>query len=595
MSEDKVELLSTPYGEVAYETFRELGRAFVDKSSVIKDLEDSKTPLYPVLLRPRRFGKSTFVQMLKCFYDISYKDRYEEIFNGKNIYTANLSSHNTYHVINFDFSMVNSQSNTSMLNSFFSAVATGIDDFMIRYPDFVFDYSELDKSDSVTLFNNFASAYSKYAKNCFTKGSIGRLYVMIDEYDNFANQILSQNIKLFRTITGDNGFLKAFYAAIKAAAANANCIAKTFITGVSSVSLDSLTSGFNISRNVTSRACFNEYAGFTEAELAKLIPQLVDLKQLGISADEVIARMKPVYDGYCFSQEAKQTVFNSSMCLYYLDEMRIKGRFLPPEDYLDPASDHDGSKLQQLLAIAEDGLADEIIGIYLSGDRFLLKELAENINLNKDAKYNRIQLLSMLYYLGYLTIDTSPAPNDKLPLKIPNLFMSKLFAQCTADMRLKPSKVFTDSILDISPLQNLEDDISTFATSCTEFLSSIFTNQVLTHMSEMALNLTLFTKLDSMRGVFVEMQKSLRLVGEGAKFADLVITVNEDKINECTYLIELKYVTKTDASDSKIQSLIKEASEQVAKYKSALEFRDRQVKAYSMIFVGSNCIHCQMQ
>jgi hypothetical protein len=593
MSEDKVELLSTPYGEVAYETFRKLGRAFVDKSSVIKDLEDSKTPLYPVLLRPRRFGKSTFVQMLKCFYDISYKDRYEEIFNGKNIYTANLSSHNTYHVINFDFSMVNSQSNTSMLNSFFSAVATGIDDFMIRYPDFVFDYSELDKSDSVTLFNNFASAYSKYAKNCFTKGSIGRLYVMIDEYDNFANQILSQNIKLFRTITGDNGFLKAFYAAIKAAAANANCIAKTFITGVSSVSLDSLTSGFNISRNVTSRACFNEYAGFTEAELAKLIPQLIDLKQLGISADEVVARMKPVYDGYCFSQEAKQTVFNSSMCLYYLDEMRIKGRFLPPEDYLDPASDHDGSKLQQLFAIAEDGLADEIIGIYLSGVRFLLKELAENINLNKDAKYNRIQLLSMLYYLGYLTIDTNPAPNDKLPLKIPNLFMSKLFAQCTADMRLKPSKVFNDSILDISPLQNLEDDISTFATSCTEFLSSIFTNQVLTHMSEMALNLTLFTKLDSMRGVFVEMQKSLRLVGEGEKFADLVITVNEDKINECTYLIELKYVTKTDASDSKIQSLIKEASEQVAKYKSALEFRDRQVKAYSMIFAGSNCVHCE--
>ena len=95
MSEDKVELLSTPYGEVAYESFRELGFAFADKSSVIKELERKNTPRYPVLLRPRRFGKSTFVQMLKCFYDISYKDRYEEIFNGKNIYTANLSSHNT--------------------------------------------------------------------------------------------------------------------------------------------------------------------------------------------------------------------------------------------------------------------------------------------------------------------------------------------------------------------------------------------------------------------------------------------------------------------------------------------------------------------
>ena len=119
MSEDKVELLSTPYGEVAYESFRELGFAFADKSAVIKELERKNTPRYPVLLRPRRFGKSTFVQMLKCFYDISYKDRYEEIFNGKSIYTKKLPSHNTYHVINFDFSMVNTQSNTAMLNSFF--------------------------------------------------------------------------------------------------------------------------------------------------------------------------------------------------------------------------------------------------------------------------------------------------------------------------------------------------------------------------------------------------------------------------------------------------------------------------------------------
>ena len=87
MSEEKVALLSIPYGEVVYETFRELGRAFVDKSSVINALDDADTPLYPILLRPRRFGKSTFIQMLKCFYDLSYKDRYEELFSGTDIYT----------------------------------------------------------------------------------------------------------------------------------------------------------------------------------------------------------------------------------------------------------------------------------------------------------------------------------------------------------------------------------------------------------------------------------------------------------------------------------------------------------------------------
>jgi hypothetical protein len=280
------------------------------------------------------------------------------------------------------------------------------------------------------------------------------------------------------------------------------------------------------------------------------------------------------------------------MCLYYLDEMRLAGEFLPPEDYLDPASDHDGSKLKQLFEIAEPGLADAIINTYLSDSRFFIKDLAENINLNKAARYDRLQLLSMLYYLGYLTIDKALSRIGRLALKIPNLFMSKLFAQCTADLRLKPSKVFSDSVLDITALQNVQDDISSFASSCTEFLSRIFTNQVLTHMSEMALNLTLFTKLDSMDTVFSEMQKSLRVVGDGEKFADLVITVNVGQENECIYLIELKYVTKTDVTEAKIQNTIKDATAQVQRYKSAIEFRDRQIKAYAMVFVGSECVHC---
>ena len=107
MSKDTSGLLKTSYGEVSYELFRKQGYAFADKSAVIADLEGNDMTNYPVILRPRRFGKSTFVQMLKCFYDISYQDRYEEIFAGKAIYTKNLPSHNTYHVINFDFSIVN--------------------------------------------------------------------------------------------------------------------------------------------------------------------------------------------------------------------------------------------------------------------------------------------------------------------------------------------------------------------------------------------------------------------------------------------------------------------------------------------------------
>ena len=564
MIKNKVEQLNNPYGQVTYEKFRARRQAFVDKTGIIESLDDEEMTPYPVLLRPRRFGKSTFIQMLKCFYDISYKDRYDKIFSGKKIYAVNLADHNTYHVINFDFSRINTQSSSTVLNSFFSAVANGIDNFKIRYPDFSFDYQDLDKSDAVTLFNNFASAYSKYASGYFNKvrhdyGSIGRLYVMIDEYDNFANQLLSHDIEQFL------------------------------------LSLDSLTSGFNISLNVTSEACFNEYAGFTEAELADLIPQLVDLEQLDVSVDEIIARMKPVYDGYCFSQESEHTVFNSSMCLYYLKKVQQKQKFLSPEDYLDPASDQDGSKLQQLFDIAEDGLTDEVIKNYLESKLFVLNKLVENINLNKKSKFNWDQLLSMLYYLGYLTIDREASDSSFLALKIPNLFMSKLFAQCIADIRLKTNTIFTDSLLDISALLAVKDDLGSFAGSSSEFLSSIFTNQVLTHMSEMALNLTLYTKLKSMRMLLVEMQKSLRIVADAEKFADLVVTVNKGESNECIYLFELKYAAKTDATETRIKNLIKEASDQVLMYKSALEFRNRQLKAYAMVFAGSNCVYCQKQ
>ena len=583
MLETEVKLLNSPYGVVAYDSFKRRNRAYVDKSGMILNLDQDNMTPYPVLLRPRRFGKSTFVQMLKCFYDISYENRYEELFSGTAIYKKNLKSHNKYHVLDFDFSQVGTRSSTVMYDSFFSAVALGINDFKKRYPDFIFNYDNVSKSDSVTLFNNFISAYISYADE-------GKLYVMIDEYDNFANQILSQDFELFKTITGDRGFLKEFYAAIKAATTNG--ITKTFITGVSSVSLDSLTSGFNIALNVTSDECFNEYAGFTEDELKKIIPELVDIESIGVTADEVIARMRPVYDGYCFSRFAKHTLYNSSMCLYYLGEMRKAKVFLAPEKYMDPASDHDSSKLQQLFDIAEDGLADNIMDTYLAEDTFYLENLAQNINLNKSAKYDEAQLLSMLYYLGYLTIDPALSNQDALTLKIPNLFMSKLFAKCTAELRLKPNDIFREQKLDTAPLLDGASDISAFADSCTAFLSTIFTNQVLTHMSEMALNLVLHTKLSSVRGVVAELQKPLRVPGKGEKFADLVLTINRGKRNECIYLIELKYAAKKDATEARIESLKKEAIEQVGTYKSALEFKDKNVMAYAMIFSGSECVYC---
>ncbi|WP_295353714.1 AAA family ATPase [uncultured Succinivibrio sp.] len=590
MSESTVKLLNNPYGQVTFNLFRQEEQAFVDKSLMIKFLDDKGMSKYPVLLRPRRFGKSTFVQMLKCYYDISYQDRYEELFSGTKIYEENLPTHNSYHVIDFDFSAVSTGNLNKLLTSFFVAVADGISDFKRRYKDFDFDYSKLDRTDATTLFNEFAIAYKDYSDS-------QTLYVMIDEYDNFANEILSKDLDLFLNITSKDGFLKTFYSAIKNHAKNT--IAKTFITGVSSVSLDSLTSGFNIARNVTSRASFNEYAGFTEDELNILIPKLVDVAKLGVTTKEIIERMKPVYDGYCFSAEADKTVYNSSMCLYYLDMVREKGVFLNPEDYLDPASDHDGSKLSQLFNLTQKETAEFIIDTYLQGGVFYVSKLSENINLNQVREYSLEQLLSMLYYLGYLTIDREKSSLSGLALKIPNRFMSKLFARCTIDFSFKNNTEFKAQKLNLSALTSCEDDISSFAESCSEFLSRIMNNQVLSHMNEMALNLALYAKLETMPIVntYVKMQQSVQVPKEGERFPDLVITVNKGLPDECIYLIELKYLKKTEARDKNSESIlkraIKDATAELTAYKSAIDFKGRNIKAYAMVFAGADCVYCQ--
>ncbi|WP_294997480.1 AAA family ATPase, partial [Succinivibrio sp.] len=345
--------------------------------------------------------------------------------------------------------------------------------------------------------------------------------------------------------------------------------------------------------------CFNEYAGFTEDELDILIPKLVDVAKLGVTTKEIIERMKPVYDGYCFSAEADKTVYNSSMCLYFLNKVRQKGVFLNPEDYLDPASDQDGSKLSQLFNLTQKETAEFIIDTYLQGGVFYVSKLSENINLNQVREYSLEQLLSMLYYLGYLTIDREKSSLSGLALKIPNRFMSKLFARCTIDFSFKNNTEFKAPKINLSALTSCEDDISSFAESCSEFLSRIMNNQVLSHMNEMALNLALYAKLETMPIVntYVKMQQSVQVPKEGERFPDLVITVNKGLPDECIYLIELKYLKKTEARDKNSESIlkraIKDATAELTAYKSAIDFKGRNIKAYAMVFAGTDCVYCQ--
>ena len=568
-----------PYGDSSFETFNKENAAFVDKTVFIEVIDHLDTK-YPVLLRPRRFGKTTFVQMLLCFYDISFKDKYNEIFKGTNIIGKNLPTHNTYHVINFDFSGVSGDNSKDLISNFNHKLAEAFTNFNRRYTDFNFNCEQEELSPSAFI-GKFFSHYEMYAK-------AKNLYILIDEYDNFANDVLSNNRDLFKTITQSNGFLKDFYKTIKTF--TNTVVAKTFITGVSSVSLDSLTSGFNIAKNVTCHPKLNEFAGFTKDELIGLIEKLVDTKALNTTAEALAENMRKAYNGYAFSQIAKNTLFNASMCLNYISYIDTYQTLANPENIVDIACAYDTSKIADIFKYSQEYILNEIIDDYYTDNEFVIDKLSESINLNLIENYDKTTVLSLLYYLGYLTI--SPCDDlDEVHLVCPNRLMKKVFRQCFTSALVNETTDEARLSFNLESIIQGNTDIKDFMDSVEKYLSLRITHQHLLHMSEAYIVGLISTKLESSTNKKYKSKDEFEITVPhvGRKFVDLVI---DNKKGTC-YLFEFKFYSKTKAQKhpSILQEKIAEATAQINSYKTAVEFEGKTVYSYIAIFESVNCVH----
>ena len=568
-----------PYGDSSFETFNKENAAFVDKTVFIEVIDHLDTK-YPVLLRPRRFGKTTFVQMLLCFYDISFKDKYNEIFKGTNIIGKNLPTHNTYHVINFDFSGVSGDNSKDLISNFNHKLAEAFTNFNRRYTDFNFNCEQEELSPSAFI-GKFFSHYEMYAK-------AKNLYILIDEYDNFANDVLSNNRDLFKTITQSNGFLKDFYKTIKTF--TNTVVAKTFITGVSSVSLDSLTSGFNIAKNVTCHPKLNEFAGFTKDELIGLIEKLVDTKALNTTAEALAENMRKAYNGYAFSQIAKNTLFNASMCLNYISYIDTYQTLANPENIVDIACAYDASKIADIFKYSQEYILNEIIDDYYNDNEFVIDKLSESINLNLIENYDKTTVLSLLYYLGYLTI--SPCDDlDEVHLVCPNRIMKKVFRQCFTYALVNETTEEAKLSFNLENIIQGNTDIKDFMDSVEKYLSLRITHQHLLHMSEAYIVGLISTKLESSTNKKYKSKDEFEITVPhvGRKFVDLVI---DNRKGTC-YLFEFKFYSKTKAQQHPniLQDKIAEATAQINCYKKAVEFEGKTVYSYIAIFESVNCVH----
>ena len=570
---------TNPYGVSSFKNFNKLNRAFVDKTEFINVIDKLDTP-YPVLLRPRRFGKTTFVQMLDCFYDISYKDDYDEIFKGTKIIEKNLPSHNTYHVIDFEFSNISGKTSEQLVESFSKNVLNSIKLFLDKYKEVDFDVEQHRKDPPGDLIDAFFTS----CKIAF-KGNQD-LYVIIDEYDNFANEILSKNRDLFKAITNADGFLKAFYKAIKKH--TNTVVAKTFITGVSSVSLDSLTSGFNIAKNVTCDPRLNEFAGFTKDELIGLIEKLVDTKALNTTAENIAEIMRQAYNGYAFCPEAKHTLFNSSMCLNYIDYISLKKTIENPERVLDPACAFDKSKVVDIISFTPKNVLKLVASEFENTGEIVISELAQSINLNQLEQYDLQTSLSVLYYLGYLTIKNDGVGSG-ICLTYPNKMMKYMFELCFINALIPKIEDDENCIFDITSMLRGDNSLDSFIDSVTEYLSLRITNQHLLGFNENTIKVLVRAKLEDLKMLSVNTEQKLTVPMVGEKFADLVV----DNQKGTYYLFEFKYFSKAKAQQHPniLQDKIDEATEQINCYKKALEFEGKTLYSYIAIFESINCVH----
>ena len=384
-----------PYGMQNFEDVIKEDCYYVDKTPFIELVEESN--MYFFFIRPRRFGKTLTLSMLENYYDINKKDKFDEIFGKLYIGQNPTPEHNTYLIIRLNF----------------AEVAAGLDDYkdgLDNHCRLVFNffcdiYAHILPTDTKEGLQQEPDAVSKLRFLCQKCQEVGKkIYLFIDEYDYFTNMILAHEEHLvgYRNQTHGEGYLRQFFNTIKGTAGNS--LGRVFVTGVTPVTMDNLTSGFNIGTNYSLSSDFNEMTGFTEEEVRKMLDYYGSVLPFNHTTDELIKVMKPWYDNYCFAEEryGETTMYNSMMVLYFVDNY-IDYEYQITKKMVETSIRIDYDKLRMLIRHDKEFAHDASIIQQLVTQGFVIGTLNENFPAERINDPDNF--LSLLFYFGMVTID----------------------------------------------------------------------------------------------------------------------------------------------------------------------------------------------
>ena len=559
-------LKMAPYGEANFSILRANNLAYVDKTEFIAELE-SFANRFPFIVRPRRFGKTLFTQTLQAYYDIAAAKDFERNFAGTYIGEHKTPHANTFRVIHFDFSGISPQNFES---DFADQVLSGFFDFCLRYPFKSGESLLREKFDSA---HRLLTAFVREYEATFREP----IYLIIDEYDQGANEVLASSPKSFQALTKSGGALKTFYERLKQIATKGT-IGRIFITGVTTIQLDSMTSGFSLAKNFTTNARFTTMFGFTERELRNLISQLVDLKQYGKSLDEVLIRMKEWYNGYCFNPDMQETVFNSSMCLNYLSSIAETGR--EPRSMLDPSVANSLDKIEAVLSLGDSEFVRDIVSRALNNRPIPFEGDLKVLNLNTQEFLDEQNLLSALFYMGFLTF----APNDWKTLTVPNRAIGiQFFEYYFKNILNAPRYTFDAEEFSLAYKALTEGNPKLWLDLADRRLAQTSGVHMAVHVNEAAFQMMLSSTLWASGEYGGQLEIESR--GENSGFIDLLLTPKHDT-SLPSYVIEVKHL-KTDATDEAVQKALAEAKKQAERYaQGEVVKRISNLKRLALVYKG---------
>ena len=381
-----------PYGWADFRAIRLENRLYVDKTRFVHALEEER---YAFFIRPRRFGKSCWVSLLDNYYNRTRADDFEAVFGGTDLGRQPTENRHRYVVLRFNFSAFKNALET--LEYHFEEYCQLIVRHALERNADLFPEAARQHIRSPSSVNGQLNELFLYA------GDHGiPLYVLIDEYDNFANTVLAYHgEEAYQSFTHGGGFYRNFFATLKDGAGHSGGgLERMFITGVSPITMDDVTSGFNIGKNISLRPEFNDMLGFTEEEVLNLLEMYRDYGVFNQDVEAALEVMREWYNGYRFAKSAQGDLYNTDMVLYFLDES-IPNRGMPDE-LIDTNVRIDYGKLRHLLTVNRQ----------LNGNFDLLRHLIgeesteSNIQLSfpLDRLDRRENFLSLLHYFGLLSI-----------------------------------------------------------------------------------------------------------------------------------------------------------------------------------------------